>query len=238
MFISNRKKDILESTESKLTRLFAEMNAEAKTNEPNKLICETECTMARIRSYSDFLYLLKVKPLQTACYYAAVVALLLAIAAFFCSEWLLGAVFVVLLFIFATLPRNMRISYFNKQADLLEQSYHKIINTDFGDEAITITLSTAIHNKTELDENGDATARRSAVVKDDDAVVLTVPYKNISVAYECSHSFYILPFDENRKRMDTIICDKTQFLCGTPMELRDLLARKCGRLFKLKMKKM
>ena len=121
---------------------------------------------------------------------------------------------------------------------MLEQSYHKIINADFGDDAIILTVSTAIHNKTELDENGDATARRSAIVKDGDSIQLTVPYKNISVAYECSHSFYILPFDENHKRMETIICDKTQFLCGTPMQLRDLLARKCGRLFKMKIKKM
>ena len=69
MFRSKRQQEILESTESKLAKMFEEMNTE-KRPDNGRTVCETECTMARIRSFSDFMYLMKVRPLQTACYYA------------------------------------------------------------------------------------------------------------------------------------------------------------------------
>ena len=112
MFRSKRQQEILESTESKLAKMFEEMNTE-KRPDNGRTVCETECTMARIRSFSDFMYLMKVRPLQTACYYAAAVLFLLMLAAFWCTEWLLGAVFAVLFLVCATLPHNMRIQYFN-----------------------------------------------------------------------------------------------------------------------------
>ena len=80
MFRSKRQQEILESTESKLAKMFEEMNTE-KRPDNGRTVCETECTMARIRSFSDFMYLMKVRPLQTACYYAAAVLFLLMLAA-------------------------------------------------------------------------------------------------------------------------------------------------------------
>lgn len=100
MFRSKRQQEILESTESKLAKMFEEMNTE-KRPDNGRTVCETECTMARIRSFSDFMYLMKVRPLQTACYYAAAVLFLLMLAAFWCTEWLLGAVFAVLFLVCA-----------------------------------------------------------------------------------------------------------------------------------------
>ncbi|MDE6727478.1 MAG: hypothetical protein K2J80_06010, partial [Oscillospiraceae bacterium] len=56
-------------------------------------------------------------------------------------------------------------------------------------------------------------------------------YKSITLAVECEHSFYLFP-----EKAETIICDKTLFLAGTPMGLRDHLARKIGKKFKIKTK--
>ena len=242
------REEITESKESKLTRMFAEMNAENEKGKSERLVCETECTMARIRSLSDFLYLMRVRPLQTMCYYGAAVFLLLTIAAVFCTVgkdfddprnvWYLIIIFGIIFFVLATLPHNMRISYFNKQADALEQYYGKIINAEFTDSDIILSVSKSIMTEQELDEDGNAVARRSALAKDEESTVIThIPYTNIPLVYECSHSFYIFPVDENKKGMETIICDKTQFLCGTPMELRDRLARGCGKRLKIKIKK-
>ena len=44
------------STEAKLAQMLSEMNESKRGGDAGKLVCETECTMARIRSYSDFLY--------------------------------------------------------------------------------------------------------------------------------------------------------------------------------------
>ncbi len=244
------KEEITESKESKLTRMFAEMNSAKEGGKTSdKLVCETQCTMARIRSLSDFLYLMRVKPLQTLCYYGAAAFFLLTMAAVWCTigkkfddprnVWYLIILFGIVFFILATLPRNLRISYFNRQADAMEQSYGKIINAEFREENIVLSVSHAIPSEQELDEEGNAIARRSALAKDEETTVVTeIPYKNISAAFECSHSFYLFPVDDEKKAMDTIICDKTQFLCGTPMGLRDRLARGCGKRFKIKVKKM
>ncbi len=240
------KEEITESKEARLTKMFAEMNEIKGQGKSEKLVCETECTMARIRSLSDFLYLLRVKPIQTLCYYGACVFLLLMLAAIWCSVgfndgrevWYLVAIFIVIFLVLATLPRNMRTMYFNRQADSLEQSYGKIINAEFADDRIILSVSKAVQSVQELDEEGNAVARRSALAKDTASTTITeIPYKNIAAAYECSHSFYIFPVTEEKRKLDTIICDKTQFLCGTPMELRDRMARGCGKRFKIKVKK-
>lgn len=240
------KEEILESKESKLTRMFAEMNASKEQGKSEKLVCETECTMARIRSLSDFLYLMRVRPLQTMCYYGAAVFFLLTLAAIWCSVgftdsravWHLAVIFGVIFIVLATLPHNMRIWYFNKRADELEQSYGKIINAEFAEDRIILSVSESVPHEPELDGEGNTIARRSALAKDEQSTkVSEIPYKNIHLAFECSHSFYIFPVDEDKKRLDTIICDKTQFLCGTPMELRDRLARGCGKRLKIKTKK-
>lgn len=237
MSFKQRKKEVLQSTEAKLTQLLSEMNSDSR-EENGRLVCETECTMARIRSYSDFLYELRVKPIQTVCYYGAAVFLLLALGAAWCSEWLLTAIFGVIFLILATLPHNLRIQYFNKQADSLEQSYNKVINAEFTDEAVVLSVTEAVPHKQEVDAEGNAKARQSVVAKEPEKVVRsTLTYKQIVMAAECSHSFYLFPVDENKRAMETIICDKTQFLCGTPMQLRDLLARKCGKNFKIRTKK-
>lgn len=236
MSFNKRKKELLQSTEEKLTRLLSEMNADSR-EENGRLVCETECTMARIRSYSDFLYLLRVRPLQTTCYYGAAAMFLLLLAAAWCSEWLLTAVFAVIFLVLATAPHNMRIAYFNKQADSLEQSYDKVINAEFTEEGIQLCVSPAPPSAAERDENGDATARRSVMRDEEKTQRSTVAYKQITLAIECSHSIYLFPVDDSGKAAETIICDKTQFLCGTPMQLRDMLARKCGKRFKIKTKK-
>ncbi len=243
------KEEITESKEAKLTKMFAEMNSVKEGSRRDKLVCETECTMARIRSLSDFLYLMRVKPLQTLCYYGAAAFFLLTMAAVWCTVgkdfddprnvWYLIIIFGIIFFVLATLPRNMRISYFNKQADEMEESYGKIINAEFTDDRVILSVSRSIPSEQELDEEGNAVARRSALAKDEASTIVTeIPYKNIVTAFECSHSFYLFPVDEEKKGMDTVICDKTQFLCGTPMELRDRLARGCGKRFRIKVKKM
>ena len=71
------------STEAKLAQMLSEMNESKRGGDAGKLVCETECTMARIRSYSDFLYILRIKPLQTVCYYGAGAFLLLTLSALF-----------------------------------------------------------------------------------------------------------------------------------------------------------
>ena len=240
MFKSKRQKEILESTESKLTRMFEEFNAEKRPDD-GRLVCETQCTMARIRAFSDFMYLMKVRPLQTACYYGAAVVFLLMLAAFWCSEWLLGGIFGVIFIILATLPHNMRIQYFNKRADKLENSFGRIINADFsGEESVVLTISAPLEAEPDgakRPEREEASARSSEAVHDKNARILEIPYKKIYLAYECSHSFYLFPEGDGKDKLDTIICDKTQFLCGTPMQLRDRLARGCGKRFKIKTKK-
>lgn len=236
MSFKKRKKELLQSTEQKLTQLLHEMNTDSR-EESGRLVCETECTMARIRSYSDFLYALRVKPIQTMCYYGAAFFLLLMLAAIWCAEWVLTAIFGVVFLILATLPHNLRIQYFNKQADSMEESYNKVINAEFAEEEIILNVTEAQPHKQEVDEEGNALARRSVFTAESpEPVRSTLPYKQISLAVECSHSFYLFPVDENRRAMETIICDKTQFLCGTPMQLRDTLARKCGKNFKIKTK--
>ena len=230
----------MESTESKLAKMFEEMNSE-KHPDNGRLVCETECTMARIRSFSDFMYLMKVKPLQTACYYAAAVLFLLMAAAIWCSEWVLTAIFGVLFIVCATLPHNMRIQYFNKRADKLENSFGKVISADFsGGDSIVLTISSpesAEPDGAAVPERGEVSARVSEALRDKNARVIEIPYKNIYRAYECSHSFYLFPDMDEGEKLDAIICDKTQFICGTPMQARDRLARGCGKRFKIKVKK-
>ena len=236
MTFRQRKKEMLQSTEQKLTKLLAELNADSR-EEAGPPVCETECTMARIRAYSDFLYLLRVKPFQTFCYYAAAFFFLIMLSAVWCSEWVLAVIFGVIFLIFATLPHNMRIHYFNKQADSLEDYYNKVINAEFAEEEINLTISRAVPQKQQVDADGNSVARVSAAADDAEAARRSLPYSRITQAVECAHSFYLFPVDENGKPAETIICDKTQFLRGTPMQLRDLLARKCGRHFKIKVKK-
>ncbi len=96
------KKEILQSREEKLADLFTEMNAE-RHYDNGRLIVETECTMARIRAYSDFLYALKIKPLQTLCYYAAGFFFLLTGSAIWTREWVLTIIFGVIFLVLATL---------------------------------------------------------------------------------------------------------------------------------------
>lgn len=226
------------STEAKLAQMLSEMNEARSGGNAGNPICETECTMARIRSYSDFLYILRVKPIQTMCYYGAGAFLLLTLSALWCMEWLLAAVFAVIFIILATLPHNMRIHYFNRQADDMEQSYGKVINAEFGSDEIALKITPAPPHTSELDENGESVSRRTVIPGENAEITeISIPYDRVSLAIECSHSFYIFPVDEEKRALDTVICDKTQFLRGTPMELRDTLARKCGKKFKIKTKK-
>ncbi len=236
MSFKQRKKELLQSPETKLAMLLKELNSDSRENS-GRLVCETECTMQRIRAYSDFLYLLRVKPIQTVCYYGAGAFFLLTLGAAWCREWLLTAIFGIIFLMLAFLPHNLRIYFFDKQAENMKGSYNKIINAEFTDEEIKLKISESENNEPALDENGDATARRSAVSQNEENDSLTIGYKQIIQAVECSHSFYLFPVDENKRRLDTIICDKTQFLCGTPMTLRDMLVRKCGKNFKMKIKK-
>ncbi len=233
MTFGQRKKELLQSTEAKLTMLLHELNSDSR-KETGRLVCETKCTMQRIRAYSDFLYMFRVKPIQTVCYYGAGAFFLLTLGAAWCREWRLTAIFGIIFFMLAFLPHNLRIYYFNKQADNMEGSYNKVINAEFTDDHIKLKIT---QSEQELDVNGDATARRSAIPANKESDSITIGYKQIIQAVECSHSFYLFPVDENKRRLDTIICDKTQFLCGTPMMLRDMLVRKCGKNFKIKAKK-
>lgn len=212
------KKKLLQTSEQKLTELLEEMNADKRADN-GKLICETEITMARIQSYSDFMYALKMKPWQTFCYYAAAVFFLLTGSAIWTREWLLTAVFAIVFLIFATLPHNMRIRYFNKNADALESLYGKDLNIEFADEKLIVTELTP----REPENANDKTPREPQKITE-------FPYDKLTAA-ECSHSFYIFP-----ERSEALICDKTLFLCGTPMGLRDFMARKLGRRFKIKTK--
>lgn len=210
------KKELLQSREERLANLFTEMNAE-RHNDNGKLIVETECTMARIRAYSDFLYALRIKPIQTVCYYAAGFFFLLTGSAIWTRELLLTIIFGVIFLVFATLPHNMKIWYFNKNADSMQQSYDKIQNVEFADDMIILRET--------LPKDPESKAPREF------EKAVEFPYKNITLAVECAHSFYIFP-----EKAETIICDKTLFLAGTPMALRDFLARKIGKKFKIKTK--
>lgn len=210
------KKELLQTREEKLANLLVEMNAERHPDN-GKLIVETECTMARIRAYSDFLYALKIKPFQTVCYYAAGFFFLLTGSAIWTREWLLTVIFAVIFLVLATLPHNMKIRYFNKNADSLEQSYGKIRNVEFAADRLILR---------ELPpKDPDSSAPRKA------EQTAEFPYKSITLAVECAHSFYLFP-----EKAEAIICDKTLFLAGTPMGLRDHLARKIGKRFKIKTK--
>lgn len=236
MFRSKRQQEIVQSAESKLAKMFEEMNAEIHPDDNGRLVCETRCTMARIRSFSDFMYLMRVKPLQTVCYYGAAVFFLLTLAALWCREWVLAVIFAAIFFVLASLPHNMRIQYFNKRADKLEESFGKLISADFTDEEkLTLTISSAPDEESGDDEESSAGA--SAALHDAEAETIEIPYKSITQAFECSHSFYLFPEPVNGKRLDAVICDKTLFICGTPMQLRDRLIRSCGKRFKIKTKK-
>lgn len=211
-----KKKEFLQTREQKLASLLTEMNADSRPDDGSP-ICETECTMARIRAFSDFLYRMKMKPWQTLCYYAAGFTLLLDVSAVWTREWLLTAVFTALLLIFATLPHNLRIWYFNKNADSLENSYGKIFNAEFADEKIVLRVLPPRDPDRKAPREAEATSE--------------IPYESVLYAAECAHSFYIFI-----ERSETVICDKTQFLRGTPMGLRDFLARKIGKKLKIKNK--
>ena len=90
------------------------------------------------------------------------------------------------------------------------------------------------------DEDGgdsESSAGASVALSDRNAEVVEIPYKSIGQAFECSHSFYLFPEPVDGKRLDAIICDKTLFICGTPMQLRDRLMRACGKRFKIRIKK-
>lgn len=237
MFRSKRQEEILESTEKKLARMFEEFNSENHPEDDGRLVCETRCTMARIRSFSDFMYLMRVRPLQTACYYGAAVFFLLTLAAVWCSEWLLTAIFGVIFLILATAPHNMRIQYFNKRADKLEESFGKLISADFtGDESVVLTIS-GLPDDDAGQEQEESSAGASQALHDESAQVVEIPYKNIAAAYECSHSFYLFPGERGENCPEAVICDKTRFICGTPMQLRDRLIRTCGKRFRIKTKK-
>ena len=212
------KKKLLQTSEQKLAELLSEMNAE-KRHASGKLICETEITMPRIQAYSDFMYALKMKPWQTFCYYAAGFFLLLTGSAIWTREWLLTAIFAVIFVVFASLPHNMRISYFNKNADVLGSLYGVDLNIEFAAEKLIVTRLTPRDPENAADNTPRTPEKTSEF-----------PYDKLT-AVECSHSFYIFP-----ERSETLICDKTLFLCGTPMGLRDHLARKLGRRFKIKTK--
>ena len=212
------KKKLLQTSEQKLAALLGEMNEE-KRPDNGKLICETEISMPRIQAYSDFMYALKMKPWQTFCYYAAVFLLLLTGSAIWTREWLLTAIFAILFLIFATLPHNMRINYFNKNADVLESLYGVDLNIEFADEKLIVTQLMPRDPENAADKTPRTPEKTSEL-----------PYDKLT-AVECSHSFYIFP-----EKSETLICDKTLFLCGTPMALRDHLARKLGRKFKIKTK--
>lgn len=233
---SKRQQEILQSTEEKLTKIFEEFNAEKSGAPDGRLVCETQCTMARIRSFSDFMYLIRVKPLQTMAYYGAAVFFLLTLAAVWCFEWLLTAVFAVIFLILASMPHFLRIRYFNRTADNMEDSYNKIINADFtAEDRIILTISGGGKKR---DFKEESRAEGSSVLSDSAAETREIPYKAIAAAFECSHSFYLFPDTAGRNaKSDPIICDKTQFLCGTPMQLRDKLIRTCGKRFKIKVKK-
>ncbi|MGN0649085.1 MAG: hypothetical protein ACI4KM_01495 [Oscillospiraceae bacterium] len=236
MLPNKKNKQKTASVEAKLTQLLSEISEDKKSSD--RLVCETECTMARIRSLSDFLFIMRVKPIQTLCYYAAVVLFLLMIAALFCSEWLLAAIFLVLCLLCGFTPHNLRLGHFNHTADRMEKSYGKVINADFGKDEITLTVITPAPEEKPEGEEHQYAARRSAIDGALDITTEKIPYKEITAAYEISHSFYIFSADEkDRKSRETLICDKTQMLCGTPMELRNLLAEKCRRRFRIRTKK-
>ena len=248
MFRSKRQQEIVQSTEAKLAKMFEEFNAENHPEDDGCLVCETRCTMARIRSFSDFMYLMKVRPLQTACYYGAAVFFLVMLAAVWCSEWLLTAIFAAIFLVLATAPHNMRIQYFNKRADKLEDSFGKLISADFtAEDRLVLTIS-SLPDEDGGDSESSAGASTlwlrhwwpagaSVALSDRNAEVVEIPYKSIGQAFECSHSFYLFPEPVDGKRLDAIICDKTLFICGTPMQLRDRLMRACGKRFKIRIKK-
>lgn len=200
--------------QEKLIGLLSELNADSRPDD-GILICETEYTMARIKAYSDFMYILKMRPWQSACYYAAGAFFLLSAAAVWTKEWIRLALFVLIFLMFCSAPRRIRTNYFCNSADLLEKYYSKIIGAEFSEDCLKLFAVTLPPPDSKEPEG------RSLITE--------VLYDDISRAIECSHSFYIFPKDS-----ETVICDKTLFKRGTPMGLRDLLTRKLGKKFKLK----
>lgn len=212
------KKEFLKTREEKLLELLGEMNSDSRPDD-GRIICETEITMARVKAYSDFMYALKMKPWQTASYYAAAFFFLLTGSAIWTREWVLAVIFALIFVILATLPHNMRIHYFNKNADALDERSGKDLNIEFADEKLIISEFTP-----RPPESADDKTPRTP------ESMAELTYDKLT-AVECVHSFYIFP-----ENAPALICDKTEFLCGTPMGLRDHLARKLGRKLKIKTK--
>ena len=114
-------------------------------------------------------------------------------------------------------------------------SFGKLISADFtAEDRIVLTISSL---PDEDGEDAESSAGASAARSDRNAEVVEIPYKSIGQAFECSHSFYLFPEPVDGKKLDAIICDKTLFICGTPMQLRDRLMRVCGKRFKIRIKK-
>lgn len=213
----NRKSPAHIIEQEKLIGLLSEINADSRPDD-GILVCETEYTMARIKAFSDFMYILKMRPWQNACYYAAGAFFLLSGAAVWTKEWIRLALFALIFLILCGTPRRLRTRYFCDNADILENYYSKIIGAEFSENCVKLSAVTPPPPDSKEPE------QRSPITE--------IPYENISYAVECSHSFYIFP-----KNSETVICDKALFKCGTPMGLRDFLARKLGRKFKIKIKK-
>lgn len=212
------KKELLKTREEKLLELLGEMNSDSRPDD-GRIICETEITMARVKAYSDFMYALKMKPWQTASYYAAAFFFLLTASAVWTREWVLTVIFALLFVMLASLPHNMRTRYFLKNADALDERAGKDLNIEFGDDKLIISEFTP----RSPEKADDKTPREPESTSE-------LPYDKLTAA-ECVHSFYIFP-----ENAPALICDKTEFLCGTPMGLRDHLARKLGRKLKIKTK--
>lgn len=210
-------KTSLKTSEERLIELLGDLNADSSPD-AGLPICETEITFERIKAYADFHYNLKLKKYGTACYYAAAFFFLVMCSAIWTHEWLLTAIFAAVFFIFATLPGNLRTRNLNRLADAMERYSGEVLNTDFSDSGIVVTEYAPRENP------NDKSPRKALNTAEYD-------YEKMSAA-ECVHSFYL--FVENSP---PIICDKTEFLRGTPMGLRDFLARKLGRRFKINNKK-
>lgn len=134
-------------------------------------------------------------------------------------EWVLAVIFALIFLMLATLPHNMRTRYFVKNADALEERSGKDLNIEFADDRLIISEFTP-----RSPENADDKTPRTP------ESTAEMPYDKLT-AVECVHSFYLFP-----ENAPALICDKTEFLCGTPMGLRDHLARKLGRKLKIKTK--
>ena len=135
--------------------------------------------------------------------YTAAVLFLLMLAAFWCTEWLLGAVFAVLFLVCATLPHNMRIQYFNKRADKLENSFGKVVSVDLSEED-NLTLTISAPDQAESDgaavpERAEASARVSEALRDKNARVVEIPYKYLQ-GLRVQPQLLSLPSDGKQRR--------------------------------------